>query len=82
MNSVSPDVVRHWAQTRATIPISDAARALGISAPTARRAVKDGTFPVPVMIINTRIVVSSRGLAESLGISIPDANDAKGPNHV
>lgn len=72
MNAVAvpPPTIRHWAQTRATVPISDAARALGVSAPTARRSVRDGTFPVPVMSINTRMVVSTRALADALGIDV------------
>lgn len=52
-----------------TFSIPETAAALGIAPSTAYAAVKDGTFPVPVIKIGSRYVVPKKALTELLGVT-------------
>ncbi|RSZ61244.1 DNA-binding protein [Corynebacterium hylobatis] len=56
-----------------TLSMREAAAILGISPSTAYAAAKDDAFPVPVIKINSRYVVSKKSLMELLGLSPKDA---------
>lgn len=56
-----------------TISLADAAELLGVARSTAYAAVKDGTFPVPVIHVGTRIAVPTAPLRRLLDPSNGDA---------
>lgn len=54
--------------TTATVSITEAAKLLGIGRSSAYEAARNGTFPVPVLRINTRFVVPTKPLLDALGL--------------
>lgn len=54
--------------TTATVSITEAAKLLGIGRSSAYEAARNGSFPVPVLRINTRFVVPTKPLLDLLGL--------------
>ena len=57
------DEIRQWP---ATVPVAQAARALGCSAPHLRNEIKHGTCPVKTIPLGTRHVVITASLVRLL----------------
>lgn len=51
-----------------TTDVPTAGRCFGMSGKTAYRAVHDGTFPVPVLRLGRRMVVTRAALLRALGV--------------
>ena len=69
----------HSEQTRPTVPIRDAFRALGIGPTAGYRLARAGQLPVPILRIGRKLVVPSaplRRLLDGEGTPLPPAGSA------
>lgn len=69
----SSEELLRTALTSPTVTLSEAARCLGISMPTAYRLVDQGEFPVTVRRVGGRYAIPSLPLLEFLGFAHGDA---------
>jgi len=63
-----------------SVRIEEAGRAFGISRGLAYRMQREGRFPVPVLRIGRRLVVTRASLLNALGVTTPGSSQAPTPD--